>query len=319
MYAGEAYVFVREGSSWELEAPLQRKKPPQYSWEGLGTSVAIEGDTAVVGSPAFEPAAGGSAFVYVRTGSTWSQEKRIKPSDGTIGNFFGWSVSMSGDMVFVGAPWLSQGVCATYLYRRVGTTWSELMSLAHPSPGSRDEWGSSVAISGGYVVVGARTDSTPAGLYSGSAFAYRVSTAPTTYCTAGTSVSGCQATLSASGSASATAPTGFDLTATGMEGAKDGLFFFGTNGRQANPWGNGTSYQCVVPPVNRGGILQGTGTPGQCDGMFSQDLNARWTAKPNQNPGAGATVQAQLWYRDPFNTSNQTTSLSDAIEFVMAP
>ena len=56
-----------------------------------------------------------------------------------------------------------------------------------------------------------------------------------------------------------------------------------------------------------------------CDGTFAQDLNARWTAKPNQNPGAGAVVQAQLWYRDPFNTSNQTTSLSDAIEFTVGP
>ena len=104
-----------------------------------------------------------------------------------------------------------------------------------------------------------------------------------------------------------------------MEGAKDGLFFFGPNGRQANPWGNGTSFQCVVPPVKRGGLLTGVGTPGACDGLFSQDLNARWTAKPKQNPGAGAIVQAQLWYRDPFSSSNQTTSLSDAIEFYVCP
>jgi hypothetical protein len=52
---------------------------------------------------------------------------------------------------------------------------------------------------------------------------------------------------------------------------------------------------------------------------MAQDLNARWTAKPAQNPGAGALVQAQLWYRDPQSTSNQTTSLSDAIEFPVGP
>ena len=40
---------------------------------------------------------------------------------------------------------------------------------------------------------------------------------------------------------------------------------------------------------------------------------------PTHNPGAGAVVQAQLWYRDPFGTSSQTTSLSDAIEFCVAP
>jgi len=142
------------------------------------------------------------------------------------------------------------------------------------------------------------------------------------YCTAGTSASGCQATLSASGTPSATAPSGFMLSAAAVEGAKDGLFFFGGNGRQASSWGNGTSYQCVAPPVRRSPLLIGSGTAGLCDGSFSQDLNALWCPtcpKPQSNPGSGATVQAQLWYRDPQNTSNQTTSLSDALEFVVAP
>jgi len=144
-------------------------------------------------------------------------------------------------------------------------------------------------------------------------------TCATSYCTAGVSASGCQVSLAALGLASATAASGFQLTASGVEGGKDGLFFFGNNGRQANPWGNGTSYQCVVPPVKRAGLLASTGTNGACDGSFSQDLTALWTANPNKNPGAGATVQAQLWYRDPLNTSNQTTSLSDAIEFRVGP
>ena len=139
------------------------------------------------------------------------------------------------------------------------------------------------------------------------------------YCTAGSSASGCQAVLSGSGVASASAPSGFSLDASAVEGGKNGLYFFGTNGRQANSWGNGTSFQCVVPPVKRAGLLTGTGSIGQCDGTFSQDLNAVWTATPAKNPGAGAVVQAQLWYRDAFNTSNQKTSLSDAIEFVVAP
>ena len=138
------------------------------------------------------------------------------------------------------------------------------------------------------------------------------------YCTAGTSASGCQASLSVSGHASASAGSGFNVTATDVEGNKQGLFFFGTNGRQANSWGNGTSFQCVVPPVKRGGVLAGVGTNGQCDGSYSQDLNALWAASPAKNPGAGAYVQLQLWYRDPANTSNQTTSLSDAIEFCVA-
>ncbi len=144
----------------------------------------------------------------------------------------------------------------------------------------------------------------------------------TMYCTAGISASGCQASISASGTASSTSPSGFSLIASAVEGSKDGLFFFGTSGRQANPWGNGTSYQCVVPPVKRGGLRMGTGTGGQCDGSFTQDLNARWCPtcpRPLHNPGAGTVVRAQLWYRDPFSSSNRTTSLSDAIEFYVYP
>jgi hypothetical protein len=139
------------------------------------------------------------------------------------------------------------------------------------------------------------------------------------YCTAGVSASGCQASLSAVGVASATAPTGFDVTASTVEGKKQGLFFFGTSGQQANPWGNGSSFQCVMPPTKRSALQTGVGTSGACDGSASFDLNARWTAKPNQNPGSGAVVDLQFWYRDPSNTSNQTTSLSDAIEFTVQP
>ena len=98
--------------------------------------------------------------------------------------------------------------------------------------------------------------------------------------------------------------------------------FFGTNGRQANPRRSGSSYRCVTPPVSRAGLLTGVGRPGRCDGAFAVDLNALWCPtcpNPAKNPGAGAGVQAQLWYRDPQNTSNQTTSLSDAIEFLVCP
>ncbi len=84
--------------------------------------------------------------------------------------------------------------------------------------------------------------------------------------------------------------------------------------------GGAGTLDCVVPPVVRAALLTGTGTVGACDGALSQDLNACWCPacpKSQKNPGAGAIVQAQLWYRDPLSTSNQTTSRSDAIEFVV--
>jgi hypothetical protein len=176
-------------------------------------------------------------------------------------------------------------------------------------------------ILGGLSYSKVHTDLQPTGIIRGNNLLESLcpQTVVTSYCTSGTSASGCNATISASGIASATLDSGFVLNAAGVEGLKDGLFFFGSNGRQAISWGNGTSYQCVVPPVRRTPLQAGNGSSGLCDGTASLDLNARWEARPAHNPGAGAVVQAEYWYRDPANTSNRSSSLSDAIEFLVCP
>jgi hypothetical protein len=111
------------------------------------------------------------------------------------------------------------------------------------------------------------------------------------YCTAGTTSDGCQAQISAQGIPSASATSGFDLVVTGAVGNKDPIFFWGMNGRQAVPWGNSSSYLCIVPAAIRGGLLlPHTGTTGGCDPWQFQDLNALWCSacpKPAKNPGAG--------------------------------
>ena len=142
----------------------------------------------------------------------------------------------------------------------------------------------------------------------------------TSYCTAGVSASGCTATLSSTGVPSVSQTSGFTVDTDDLEGQKDGLYFYGFNGPQANAWGNGTSFQCVTPPVIRTPLMSGVGTVGACDGSFSLDFNAFWTnASPSKQPSAGQQVNLQLWYRDPQNTSNQTTSLSDGLEFTVCP
>jgi hypothetical protein len=197
-------------------------------------------------------------------------------------------------------PCLNAG--SAYVFARSGTAWGEVAKLIAGDTEFDDEFGYSVAISGDTAVVGAPFDDQAGEPNFGSAYAFRLLEGPASYCTAGTSASGCQALLSASGTPSSSAASGFSLLAGSVEGQKDGLFFFGTNGQQANPWGNGTSYQCIVPPVVRTPVMAGSGTPGACDGSFALDLNALWCPscpKPAKNPGTGAVVQAQLWYRDP--------------------
>lgn len=138
------------------------------------------------------------------------------------------------------------------------------------------------------------------------------------YCTAGVSASGCQATLSAEGFPSATLGGGFQVSATDVEGGTMGVFFYGDS-RRTQAWGNGSSTLCVRGSIRRAGTLFGTGTNGACDGTFTQDLNLLWSQDPLKNPGAGTMLTVQLWYRDPQNPSGTTTSLSDAMEFTVRP
>jgi hypothetical protein len=138
-----------------------------------------------------------------------------------------------------------------------------------------------------------------------------------TYCQAGTSASGCQAALEATGVPSASAGGGFVLSADNVEGNKNGLFYFGTAGKSSQPWGSTSSFKCVNFPTRRGALISSGGTAGACDGSFSYDLNAHWAAKPSHNPGGGATVQAQLWYRDPSSSGNPKTAFSNAVQFIV--
>jgi hypothetical protein len=323
--AGAVHVFVRGGSAWNEKAQLYSSKP--WFGDNLGSSVAISGDTIVAGAP-YDNTPGvedvGSVTVFVRSGQGWSEEARLLASNGAQYELFGWCVALQDDWVVAGAPGTYYGPVTTpgsaYLFARSGTTWSQMPELLASDGASGDRFGTSIALSGDSTVIGRPYDDHAGGADAGSAYVFRLSpSSPVSYCTAGVSSSGCQATLSGAGTPSASAATGFLLQATGVEGQRTGMFLFGANGRQANPWGNGTSYQCALPPLSPCGLLPGTGTGGQCDGSFAQDLNALWSIKPGLNPGMGSTVQAQLWYRDPASTSSQTTSFSDAVEFGVGP
>ncbi len=147
-------------------------------------------------------------------------------------------------------------------------------------------------------------------------------TGPQLYCTAGTTTNGCVPAMSATGTPSASAPTGFTLSVASVEGQKQGLFFYGidNSGFSPSPWGQGTSFLCVKAPTQRSPAQLSNGTAGACDGALSIDWNAYITANPGalgQPFSAGQHVFAQAWFRDP--PAPKTTNLSDAVEFVVGP
>ena len=143
---------------------------------------------------------------------------------------------------------------------------------------------------------------------------------PTNYCTPGTTTAGCTAQLTYTGTPSATAGSGFNVTMGQMEGNKQGLLFYGLSGSNSFQWGNGTSFLCVKAPTQRMGVQNSGGTNGACDGQMSVDWNSFIATKPNAlgNPfGAGTTVWIQGWFRDP--PSSKSTSLSDGLQFDVQP
>ena len=299
----------------------------QASVASFASSAAISGDTLAIGN-AFDQSVGpnsGGAYVHERDAggpSSWGQVKQLFAPQPFSGDQFGNAIGLGGDAVLVGTHQddeaeLNAG--AAYLFVRdsggAGNFGFVEKLLGPVQAGAR--FGSSVAVEGdlAFVATSPNSATKPRELY---VYRLRVE-APASYCTAGTTASGCRATVSASGTPSASAASGFDVSVAGSEGQKDGVIYFGTSGAQAAPWGNGSSFQCVVPPVVRTGTQAGTGSPGACDGSFALDFNAWMAANPGKAPGSGSTVHLQAWFRDPGNTSNQSTSLSDALRFSVCP
>jgi hypothetical protein len=102
--SGAAYVFTRSGTTWTQQAKLVASDGAAYDY--FGRSVALAGDTAVVGAYAADAAGAtnaGAAYVFTRSGDSWTQQAKLVASDGTLNDLFGISVALAGDTAVVGA------------------------------------------------------------------------------------------------------------------------------------------------------------------------------------------------------------------------
>ena len=131
----------------------------------FGNSVAVSGDTVVVGAP-FDSGNGiNPAYVFTRMGGLWTQQASLKASNAAGG--FGQSVAVSGDTMVVGAPYEASGNSnnqadksasfsgAAYVFTRTNGVWTQQAYLKASNVGANDQFGYSVAVSGDTVVVGA--------------------------------------------------------------------------------------------------------------------------------------------------------------------
>jgi len=156
--AGAAYVFTRSGHSWHQQAKLTADDGAAK--DGFGGRVALSGDTAVIGAM-FQDDKGdnsGSAYVFTRTGTTWSQQVKLTAADGAAGDAFGQSIALFGDTVVIGAPHdddKGNDAGSVYVFTRTGTTWSQQVKLTAADAAAGDVFGISIAFSGDTIVIGA--------------------------------------------------------------------------------------------------------------------------------------------------------------------
>lgn len=176
--SGSTYVFVRSGTVWSQQQKLTAADGA--SGDEFGFSVSVSGDTAVVGARLDDDLGSdsGSAYVFVRSGVTWSQQQKLTAADGAADDWFGTSVDIDGNAVLVGARLDDDNGTASgsaYLYLRSGTTWTETHKLLASDGDVEDRYGRTVALDGDTAVVGARYDNDN-GSNSGSAYLYDLST-----------------------------------------------------------------------------------------------------------------------------------------------
>lgn len=151
-HAGAAYVFVRHGMSWIEQAKLTASDASCGDF--FGWAVSVSGDTAVVGAY-LRAHDKGAAYVFVRNGSTWTEQQMLTASDGRSGDKFGFSVSLSGDTAVVGAVGDRNPIrSAAYVFVRKGTRWTEQQKLTGDR-GSGSSFGWEVAVSSDRTIVGA--------------------------------------------------------------------------------------------------------------------------------------------------------------------
>jgi hypothetical protein len=189
---GALYVLVRQGDVWAHQARIQAENGEPQDSLGYSLAISEDGNTVAAGAadedcltPGINPpgceadqalnTSAGAAYVFVRNGTTWSQQAFLKASNPGKEDWFGVRIAISGDgnTVAVGAPNedsaatgingnqdddSAQEAGAVYVYTRSGTTWVQQAYVKSSNTGAGDEFGSSIALSrdGKTLLVGAR-------------------------------------------------------------------------------------------------------------------------------------------------------------------
>jgi len=155
---GAAYIFVRNGTMWTEQAKLIDNDGGTD--HQFGVSVAVNGDTAMVGSiqDATKGVAAGAVYVFERNGTTWTQQAKLVANDGSAGAYFGFGISIVGDTAVIGAYGDATQQGAAYVFVRNGTTWTQQAKMLPNPTGGYKRFGVSTSLSGTSVAIGSMWD-----------------------------------------------------------------------------------------------------------------------------------------------------------------
>ena len=158
--AGAVYIFTRSGTSWSQQAKLTVGGAAAY--DHFGDSLALSDNTAFIGTPGRivnGNDSAGAVYIFTRSGTDWSQQTELTPSDAGNGDQFGSPLALSKGELLVGAPekYIDDkcAVGAAYVFSGSGASWSQQAELTASDSATNGFFGWSVAISGDTALVGA--------------------------------------------------------------------------------------------------------------------------------------------------------------------
>ncbi|WP_309381220.1 InlB B-repeat-containing protein [Cerasicoccus frondis] len=172
--SGSAYVFSRSNGIWTMQEKLTASDAAAY--DNFGHQVSISGNTALIGAYKNDDGgnSSGSVYIYTPDGDTWTQQAKLTASDAAANDYFGYSVSISGDTAIIGAYQdddAGNDSGSAYIYTRSNGLWTEQAKLTASDAAAGDYFGYRVSISGDFAIVGAY-GSDDATYDNGSAYIY---------------------------------------------------------------------------------------------------------------------------------------------------
>jgi hypothetical protein len=166
--SGSAYVFTRSGATWSQQAQLLASDATDH--RRFGTSVAVDGDWAIVGAPSDYSGVAAQVYAFARSGGVWSEQQILSTLGGH--DWFGYSLALDRDTALISAPLANIYRGRVDAYTRSGSTWTFQQSFAPTNVQIQDWFGTYAPGLVGDVVVISSSGSDVLGTDSGAAYVF---------------------------------------------------------------------------------------------------------------------------------------------------